>query len=178
MVVVATVALIGIVYFLLIHPQKVANENIANNTKTAQGKLQRMEDTIKQGEETSHALTDKSLQLSHAEEDLASGDVYIWASDLIRRFKTNYQVDIPNVSQPAPDKADLLFPDFPYEQVKFSINGTAYYQDLGKFVADFENAYPHIRMVNLTIEPASAAGSASEELSFRIDVIALVKPNT
>ena len=67
---------------------------------------------------------------------------------------------------------------FPYKQVKVTISGTAYYHDLGKFVADFENNFPHMRMVNLSIEPASMTGANAERLSFRVDVIALVKPNT
>ncbi|HEY5043859.1 MAG TPA: type II secretion system protein GspM [Verrucomicrobiae bacterium] len=178
MVVVATAVLIGLVYFLLIGPQKKMNQQIGSDIRDAQNHLQQMEDVIKKSETTSSKLTDVSLQLAHAEEDLASGDVYLWASDLIRRFKTAYHVEIPSVSQPAVDKADSLFPDFPYEQVKFSINGTAYYHDLGKFVAGFENTFPHMRMVNLTIEPANTTPGASEQLTFRIDIIALVKPTT
>jgi preprotein translocase subunit YajC len=177
MVVMITAALIGVVYFLLIGPQKKLNDKIANDTKAAQNHLQAMEDVIKKGEATSSKLTDASLQLDNAEEDLASGDVYIWASDLIRRFKAGYHVDIPNVSQPTIGDVDLI-PDFPYKQVKFSINGTAYYHDLGKFIAGFENTFPHMRMVNLSVEPASTLVGASEQLSFRIDIIALVKPNT
>ena len=177
MVVMITAALIGAVFFLLIGPQKKLNDKIANDIKAAQNELQQKEDVIKKAEATSSKLTDASLQLENAEEDLASGDVYIWASDLIRRFKADYHVDIPNVSQPTPGEVDLI-PDFPYKQVKFSINGTAYYHDLGKFVAGFENKFPHMRMVNLSVEPASTLVGASEQLSFRIDIIALVKPNT
>ena len=70
-----------------------------------------------------------------------------------------------------------LLPSFPYKQIQFTINGTAYYHDLGKFIADFENNFPHARMVNLVIEPASGADSSNEKLSFRMDIIALVKPN-
>src|SRR5665213_553466 len=176
-VVVVTAALIGLVYFLLIGPQKKKNEQIASDIKAAQNDLQQKEDVIKKGEATSSKLTDVSLQLNHAEEDLASGDAYTWAYDLIRRFKAGYHVDIPNVSQPTVGEVDLI-PNFPYKQVKFSINGTAYYHDLGKFVAGFENTFPHMRLVNLSIEPAGTVANASEELNFRIDVIALVKPNT
>ena len=64
------------------------------------------------------------------------------------------------------------------EQIKVNINGTAYYHDLGKFIADFENNFPHIRIVNLTIEPASAGEPGNEKLSFRMDIVALVKPNS
>jgi len=47
---------------------------------------------------------------------------------------------------------------------------------LGKFVADFENKYPHCRVVNLTADPAGNGPNAGERLGFRMDIVALVKP--
>ena len=73
-------------------------------------------------------------------------------------------------------EVDLLA-GFPYRQAKLSLNGSAYYHDLGKFVSDFENNFPHMRMINLIIESASQ-GSGSEKLSFRMEIVALVKPNS
>jgi Tfp pilus assembly protein PilO len=70
-----------------------------------------------------------------------------------------------------------LLPSFPFKQVKLTITGTAYYHDLGKFIAGFENSFPHIRMVNLQLQPDQDTGN-DEKLSFRIDVIALVKSST
>jgi hypothetical protein len=70
-----------------------------------------------------------------------------------------------------------LLPSFPYKQIRFAINGTAYYHDLGKFISDFENHFPHARVVNLVIEPMSNADNTNEKLSFRMEIIALVKPN-
>jgi hypothetical protein len=67
-----------------------------------------------------------------------------------------------------------LIPNFPYKQVKFSLTGTAYYHDLGKFIADLENNFPHIRVVNLAI----GSNGDSELLSFRVDIVALVKSNS
>ena len=71
-----------------------------------------------------------------------------------------------------------MLPQFPYKQIRVNINGTAYYHDLGKFIADFENTFPHIRIVNLTIEPVNTADPGNEKLSFRMDIVALVKPNS
>jgi hypothetical protein len=117
------------------------------------------------------------LQLRKSEADIASGDIYAWIYDTIRRFKTGYNLNIPTVSQPAIGEVDLI-PNFPYKQLKLSLVGTGYYHDLGKFVADFENNFPHMRLVNLSIQTASDPNGASEQLSFRMDVVALVKPNS
>jgi len=82
-------------------------------------------------------------------------------------------VDIPDIGHPDVETMDLL-PSFPFKQVKFTITGKAYYHDLGKFIADFENTFPHIRVVNLQLQPDQANGS-DEKLSFKMEVIALVK---
>lgn len=175
-VVLATTGLICAVYFLMIKPFSIQNEDLALDTKQQRARLEDIKKGIKQAESIAAGKAEVLQQLTHAEEDVASGDVYAWTYDTIRRFKATYHVDIPSIGQPVQGEVDLL-PGFPYKQVKVSLNGTAYYHDLGKFVADFENNFPHMRMVNLAIEPSSQPGGSAERLTFRIDVIALVKPN-
>ena len=179
MVILATLGLISLVYFLLIQTQKQENENLAHDTNDKLVELDTIKKSIRQMNVTDATLADVTLQLSHAEEDLATGDVFAWTYDTIRRFKSAYHVDIPNIGQPTISDVDLI-PNFPYKEVKVSLSGTAYYHDLGKFVSDFENTYPHMRMVNLSIEPANASGpgNSSEKLTFRVDVVVLVKSNT
>ncbi len=64
-----------------------------------------------------------------------------------------------------------------YKQVRLSLFGTGYYHNIGKFVSDFENTFPHMRLVNLAIATTDSADD-SELLSFHVEVVALVKPNT
>lgn len=177
MVTAITAVAVGLVYFMLIGPQKEQNTKLGVKIRTEQEKLQAIKTAIKEADAITAKLNDISLTLSHAEEDVANGDVYAWTYDTIRRFKTPYHVDIPTIGTPSVTDMELL-PGFPYRQVKVTIQGTAYYHDLGKFVADFENTFPHMRLTNLSIEPAGMLGANAERLSFRLDVIALVKPNT
>ena len=176
MVVAATVAALSLVFFFLIKPQKEQNEKLGLKIRTEQEKLKTIKTAIKDTDIIASRLTDISLQLTRAEDDVANGDVYAWTYDTIRRFKTTYHVDIPTIGQPTYSDMDMLA-GFPYRQVKVPISGTAYFHDLGKFVSDFENSFPHMRMVNLLIEPANMTGANAERLSFRLDVIALIKPN-
>ena len=177
MVVFATMAIISVVYFLLISPQYIKNNQLANETKAAKVKLEQYRATIKLADETATKVADCAFRLGRAEEDIATGDIYAWTYDAIRRFKANYQVDIPSISQPTAGDVEMIA-DFPYKQVKVTLNGVAHYHDLGKFVADFENTFPHMRLLNLQVEPATAPpGSVPERLSFRMDVATLVRPN-
>jgi len=176
-VVAATVVGLGLVYFLLISPQKEQNASLGVKIHTEQEKLKSIKTSITDNALIATKLSDITTKLNQAEEDVATGDVYAWTYDTIRRFKALYKVEIPSIGQPAVSDMDMLS-GFPYRQVKVTISGSAYYHDLGKFVADFENTYPHMRIVNLSIEPSGQLGANAEKLSFRLDIIALVKPNT
>jgi hypothetical protein len=174
---VGTVAVLAAIYFLLIQTQYRSLLQVRQQISEAQKKLQNIKDTIKHSDTVEADLIDASTSLSRAEEDMASGDIYAWTVDLFRRLKSQYQnVDIPQINQPEIGDVDLL-PNFPYKQMRVTVTGTAYYHDLGKFIAGFENNFPHIRLVNLTLQPASA-GTGSEKLSFSMDVVALIKPNS
>jgi hypothetical protein len=60
------------------------------------------------------------------------------------------------------------------------LRGTALYRDFGRFIADFENKFPHMRVQNIEMEPAAQIAGANtdpERLSFRLEIVALVNPN-
>lgn len=176
-VILGTLALICAVYFLLIQPQNEKNARLGKSIVQTGDQLQEIKNTIKQKEATATALADLTQQLNRAEEDVASGDLYQWSYDTIRRFKANYHVDIPAPGQPAQSDCDLIA-NFPYKQIRFSLTGTAYYHDLGKFASDLENKFPHCRVLNLSADPVAGGVSGGERLNFRMDIVALVKPNS
>jgi Tfp pilus assembly protein PilO len=177
MVIIATIACIALVYVFLINAENTEITRLANEINKQRADLKGMKEIITKTDATANALAEVSRQLSRAEEDIAIGDIYAWTYDTLRRFKAAYHVEIPSIGQPVLGDVDLL-QGFPYRQVKMSLNGSGYYHDLGKFVADFENTFPHMRMVNLGIEPAQTPGGLAERLNFHMDIIALVKPNS
>jgi hypothetical protein len=180
LVAIVTLAVLLLIGFTLIHPQLQTLSQIKANIKNAQAKLEQLNDTIKHTDAAESELASVSDALSHAEDDMASGDIFAWTYDTIRRFKTPFQVDIPQIGQPETGDVTLLS-NFPYKQVTFTVNGTAYYHDLGKFIAAFENKFPHIRIMNLTVNPIGIStdpDASTEKLSFRMDVVALIKPNS
>jgi hypothetical protein len=176
LVMISTVMLIAVIYLGWIRPQSGTISKTQADIKAAQDKQLEIESSIRGSEATTTKLIDINDTLSHAEEDMAFGDTYSWTVDTIRHFKTPYKVDIPTVGQPATSDVDLLA-NFPYKQLKFNISGTAHYHDLGKFISDLENKFPHMRVVNLTLDPVGGTGDDSEKLAFRMDIIALIKPN-
>lgn len=185
-----TVFLLILIGFGLIRSQYADAAGIRSRIATAGNQLRSMQNDIKTTSAVANQMADLTATLSQAESDLASGDPAQWIYNTIRNFKEHYQVDIAVNSQLSMSEVDIL-PHFPYKQLKVSVGGTAYYHDLGKFIADFENTFPHARISNLTLEPAGGANPGSksadpdgktsvkdaEKLGFRMEIIALANPN-
>jgi Tfp pilus assembly protein PilO len=153
-------------------------DQMAAKTEAARKQLRKAQDTIKQGPQVEAELNGTRAALATAESDVASGDLYAWVVNTLRRFKAGYKVEIPQIS-PLGAPADVnLLPDFPYKQAGLVVSGTGRFHDIGRFVADLENQFPHARVLNLSLEPNPSAASGEEEtLSFRMDLIMLVKVN-
>ena len=135
-----------------------------------------VETAIKNKDQLETELAKASRTLGDLEDDMASGDLYSWMVNTIRQFNLSYRVDIPQFSTIVEADTSLL-PGFPYKQVTMRIGGTGYFHDLGKFIADFENRFPYVRVQNLDMEPTSGSvTNEGEKLSFRMDIVTLVKP--
>ena len=171
-----TLCLLALIILGLIRPQYAATAEINGRTVAAREHLQSMENAIKKANAVSDQLAGLTSTLTQAEGDLASGDPAQWIYNTIRNFKEHYQVDVSVNSQLSMGEVELL-PHFPYKQLKVTVGGTAYYHDLGKFIADFENAFPHAQIANLTLDPAGGTGASSEKLAFKMEIVALANPN-
>lgn len=172
LVVFCTVAALVLMWFNLIRPRYRALSQITTVQKTEMHKLADIQNGIKQANSIAGQLDQQMQALSNAESDMASGDMYSWTFNTLRQFKSSYPVDIPDIGHPVVTPVDLL-PNFPFKQIKFTVTGTAYYHDLGKFVADLENKFPHMRIVNVQLQPSDTGNG--EKLLFKMDIIELVK---
>ncbi|HEY3760180.1 MAG TPA: hypothetical protein VGN23_00330 [Verrucomicrobiae bacterium] len=164
------------IYLLMIHPEYAAIRDTKNATEDKRQKLENMEKAIDRAADTAAQLQDTTVELTGSEKDMATGDPNSWIYDTIRGFKAQYKMDMAINSTLPPGEVDLI-PKFPYKQLKVTVSGTAYYHDLGRFIADFENNYPHGRICNLLIHPAGLGGDNAEKLNFSMDIIALIKPS-
>src|SRR6185312_15753123 len=124
-------------------------------------------------------------KLGLIEETMASGDLYSWAYLLLEKARGGHDVNIIEVARPAKGEVGVLA-QFPYEAAIFSVRGMGYYHEFGKFLADFENRFPYFRVQNLSLSggsegstgaSSSVAQSGEEKLSFKMDIVALIKPN-
>ena len=165
------------VWFGLIGPQRDRLNTLAERKLKAQTKLQQVNNTLKQAKTVESEVADKLSALQTLETGMATGDLYSWLITSVRQFKMDYKVEIPQFSQIDGPRDVNLLPAFPYKQVSVTIGGTGNFTDIGRFISEFENQFLYVRLVNLNMEPASPAQpSEPQKLSFKIDVVALVKP--
>ena len=179
----ATLAILGGVYYLLITAQ---SDTLANTRKKKVeeelrvSNAQRLSTSVAQLQQT---LEVSSARLKAIEANMASGDMYSWIILTMNSFKENgdYKLDIPQFSREVQTDVGMLA-KFPYRAAVFHLRGTAYYHDFGRFIADFENAFPYIRIQNIELDPVASANANNvdepEKLAFRMEIVTLVNPNS
>jgi hypothetical protein len=177
LVILTTVGLMAGVWFGLISFQKGNLKRLATDKISAQRKLADMKKMIDSAEGVEIELADARKDLTNVENGMASGDLLSWTINTLRRFKLAYKVEIPQFSQIDGPKDTTILADFPYKQATLTVAGSGAFHELGRFIADFENQFPYARVQNLSMEPSTQVSAEKEKLSFRMDIVVLVKPS-
>jgi hypothetical protein len=169
-------------YFGLVKMQKRKLEFIAKKTVEQEEKVGGAARLVKTHKDTEEDLEDNLQKLKSIEQHMAAGDMYSWIITTINRFRADRKVDIPQFSREVTTEVGV-FPKFPYKAALFHVRGTAHFHELGKFIADFENTFPYIRIQNIDMEPAAQSAATTtpttepEKLAFKMEIVALINPN-
>jgi hypothetical protein len=176
-----TLVAVAALWFGLIKAQHRVLDRVGKQTGEQQSKVDNAQRLIGSVAEIQKKLEVSSKELKAIEDTMAFGDMYSWVILTVNKFRADRNVDIPQFSREVPTEVGLL-PKFPYRAALFNVRGTAYFHDLGKFIADFENSFPYTRVQNLEMDPASNSSSTStgdsEKLAFKMEIVTLVNPTT
>lgn len=166
-------------WYALVKTQQRVLEKVAKQTVEEQNKVENAQRLVSSIAEIEKKLDVSGQDLKAIEDSMASGDMYSWVIATINKFRVERKVEIPQFSREVPTEIGIL-PKFPYRAAQFTIRGTAYFHDLGKFIADFENTFPYMRVQNLEMEPAVNSSATStgdpEKLAFKLELVTLVNP--
>ena len=170
---------VGLYYGLITTQQKslaeMAKKQVEETEKLKSG--ERLASSTAQIEKT---LAAADTKLKAIESRMPSGDMYSWIILTVNTFKENYQVDIPQFSREVPSEVGM-YTQFPYRAAVFNLRGTAHFHEFGRFVADFENTFPYMRIQNIELDPASVSNANAqgdqEKLAFKMEIVTLVNPN-
>ncbi len=177
-VAVVTAGFVVLLWFVLISPLRSELAGLATRVQEASQSVEKGKRTITLTPLVTNELAIAMAKITTAEATMASGDLYDWMIRTMNRFKASYAIEIPQISRETPCEVGM-FPEFPYKAATFALRGTAYYQDLGKFLADLENAFPCAQALNLQLTSGTVQQNPDDEhLQFSLDFLTLVKPLT
>jgi Tfp pilus assembly protein PilO len=176
-VAVGTVVIMAGLWFGLITAQQDKITKIANKSLSVQQDIAKMQRVVVEAAQVEVDLEAATNRLGKIEAAMPSGDLFSWTVSSLKQFNTpSYKVDMPQIGAPGVSEVKMV-PNFPYNQAGVVVTGTAYYYDFGKFLADLENHFPYLRVENLTLNPGiGTSPDEHEKLSFRMEIVNLVKP--
>lgn len=162
-------------WYAVIRSQNLTVEVAVKKTQEVRDKIDKAEKALKTAATVETNLETATAQLKAIEQSMASGDMYSWVINTINQFIVSQKVTIPVFSREVIGEVGSL-PKFPYKAATFILKGSAYYHDFGRFVSDFENAFPYIRVQNLELTPTTT-GEEKEKLDAKFEIVALINPN-
>ncbi|MEO6035398.1 MAG: hypothetical protein ABIQ35_09100 [Verrucomicrobiota bacterium] len=170
-----TVAGVLALWLLAIRPERARVDEKIKIQEDLSQKIVVKSKTIQTAEKISSDLQESTTRLQAVEDQMVSGDPYRWIIKTLSEFEVPHKMEFSKYDPPHP--VDIMPPKrVPYKALSFSVTGTATYHDLGKFLSDLENSYPHISVHRLDLEPVPGLESSDEKLSFLVELYALVKP--
>ena len=174
---IVTIAAAAAIWFLLINSQRQTLRDVRQEAIKVRDQLARAEATLKTGDAMKRQCEEAADRLQRREAAMAPpADMYSWLIQTVNNFRGNYRVDIPQFGREMASEVGM-FPKFPYRAALFNVRGTANYHDFGRFLADFENKFPCIRVQNIELNTASEGQtSGREKLNFTMELLTLVKP--
>ena len=185
LVAIGAIAVIAGLWFGIIKTRREQIVQSKSKLLKAMDKLEKAKRVVSHGAQAEQDMEAATRRLATIEDTMASGDLFSWALSLRDKACAGHDVTIIDVARPGKAEVGVLA-QFPYEAAIFSLRGSAYYHDLGKFLADFENRFPYFRAQNLSLgtgsggavgTDSSASRLGDEKLSFKMDIVALIKPN-
>ena len=173
-----TIGAIAGLWFMLISAEREKIREISAKIEQTRKKIDEMRKTQKASTDVESELNVSAARLTDIENTMPSGDPYLWMINTLKKFNVPaYKVDMPSMS--APTIGATAIPGFHYHQMSVQVAGSAYFYDFGRFLADFENHFPYMRVQNLSLEPGGGTTvDDREKLTFRMEIITLIKPNT
>jgi len=186
LVCIGVVGILSVLYFLVLTDMK--DEHAILNTKifSLKDKIDKSERLMKrQGDLQAHleqlhkALDERQAQMPRPNED------HVWFLRIMEDRRTKYNLDISDIHTPEQVDPGVL-PKFPFKGVSFNVVLVGGYADFGRFLADFENSYPYMRVQILNITPdvqpaAPGTGGSGEDtgkLRINFRVVSLIKTQT
>ena len=157
LVCIAAVAVAGVLYTFVLGSQKDKLGAIQSQITGAQSKLAKAEAALKSADVIEARLAENKKLIDVKQEKMApQGQYYYWFLKLVDQFRKDEKLDsgfIVDITMPEFVDAGML-PKFPYKAAVFGLRVNGQFHDVGRFIANLENAFPYFRVQNIQLSPA------------------------
>ena len=155
-------------------------------------KLEKAEVLLRTADRIEQNLATNKVVIAERERTMApQGQYFYWFFKLIDQFRKDEKFDtgfIMDITQPEFVEAGLI-PEFPYTAASFGLRLNGQYQDIGRFVAAVENAFPYFRVHGMRMSPPGSGSDPSRQainpadksegkLVVELKIVTLVRPAT
>lgn len=177
--------LAGGLWYVWISPTSRKIDRARVQVQKARQDFEKADGIVKQMDPLQAELDETQKALGGIESGMVSlVDPLTWAYGVRDSLRSrNSEVEVSSVTRPTEGPPEMLG-NFPYNEGTFTMTGKAKYEDLGKFLADFENLYPYFRVRNLQLSTSGrdagggdAGGGTSSLVGFNVNMVALVRPS-
>lgn len=174
----STMIIVG-VWMLLITPTKGKLVKLEAEVGASAGQLADANSKVDRAGQIELEMREISKRLATMEKDMVEGDPASWIRVRINEFVRagGHKLRERNIGQPEQVEIGAL-PDFPYQAIRFRIYGTAFYEDIGRFITDLENTFPYVRVQGIDLSPGDAGdfGDDSDLLTYSFEMVVPLKP--
>ena len=197
LIAVATVAIVIALWYFVMTAQNSAMHKYEVSIRDVKDRINRADIRIKRAASVQAEVADLRGQIAEAEAKMIPVEELNgkrWLFDTLVNFISGkYDVTPINLSNNGKIGKELLpLPKFAYAAAAYDVELRAFYHSFGKFLADFENAFPYISIQKLQLSPIAtpsaatgpvadvpdelATGVEREQLRISMKVVVLFKP--
>lgn len=184
--IIATVGIIAVVYFFVLTDMKDEHATLSTKITSMNDRIDKADRVIKRQAHFNEEMAALKVALDGRQAQMPKpGEDHVWFLRIMEDRRGTYNLDINEIRNPEAWDPGVL-PNFPFKGVSFNVTLVGGYTDFGRFLADFENDFPFMRVQLLSITPDVTPGPPGSgipaqdngKLRFNFRVISLIKTQT
>ena len=183
---IAAVGIIAVLYFFVLTDMSDEQATLGTKITSLRDKVDKSQRILKRQAELHARLEELRKELNERQAQMPRpGEDHVWFLKIMEDRRSKFNLDISEIRNPEAWDPGIL-PKFPFKGVSFNVTLVGGYSDFGRFLADFENTFPYMRVQLLGVSPdlpQAAPGmpvqaSDGGKLRFNFRVISLIKTQT
>jgi|ERR1041385_1155660 Tfp pilus assembly protein PilO len=180
---IGVVGIIAVLYFFVLTDLKDEQAMLAAKVTSLRDKIDKSQRILKRQSDFQANLDRLRKDLAEKEADMPRpAQDHSWFIKLMEDRRAKFDLEIQDIRNPEAWDPGIL-PKFPFKATSFNVTLIGRYTDFGRFLADFENSFPYMRvqLMNITPDVQQAppgmpqAGEDAGKLRFNFRVISLIK---